>query len=89
MPSYNIPVSVEFEFEILCDRCGRDLDYEEKTNVHGNTVYNVEPCSRCEDVIQQEAYDAGYDSGNSDGYKSGHVDGYEEGQQSMEPKDPL
>lgn len=80
MPSYNIPVSIEFEFEFTCDRCGSALDSSAHTTPSG-TVYGIEPCEKCVSSFEQEAYDVG----NEDGFKLG----YEEGQQSMEPKDSL
>ena len=92
MPSYNIPVSVEFKFEFTCDRCGTALDSSEHTTPSG-TVYGIEPCEKCRESFEQDAYDVGNEDGfklgQEDGYKAGHMDGYEEGQQSMEPKDPL
>jgi len=97
MPSYNIPVSVKFEFELQCDHCGSDLDYDEKNTTHGGTVYMIQPCMRCIEVSEEVSYDKGHEegykdghgAGYSEGYADGHVSGYEDGQQSMEPKDPL
>ena len=87
MPSYNIPVSVEFKFEFTCDRCGTALDSSEHTTPSG-TVYGIEPCEKCKESFEQDAYDVGNEEGfkigHEEGYKEGQIDGYEAGREDAE-----
>jgi len=52
----------EVEVEVICLRCGRDL----QTTVEyrrGGPVILVEPCDNCIEDAKNEGYDKGYDEG--------------------------
>jgi len=79
MPSFDIPIRVEFEFGIQCNECGRDLDYAEKMDSYGNSVYKIVPCPDCQERVEDASYNEGASDGRAEGYKDGHEDGYDKG----------
>ena len=81
MPSFSVPVNIDFEFTLICDACGAALDYTEKQDSYGDYVYEIVLCDCVKDLIT-EGFSKGYDEGNKEGYSEGHIDGYKDGQES-------
>jgi hypothetical protein len=85
MPSYNIEVSVDLDFESECSKCGASLNSEIRIR-RGIQYLEVEPCSDCLVEAKDGGYDKGYKDGCVDGEAEGYHNGYNEGISEAKPE---
>lgn len=78
MPSFEVPVYIDFELSLICHNCVQKLEYGVTIKAPGQYVYSILPCT-CQKELITDARELGFGAGHTEGHKAGYYSGLKEG----------